>query len=86
MHQTGAGINQTINTKDVMVYPNPVSNTLYIMNQKAVNVEVYNLTGEIVAKYSNQNVINVSGFAQGTYLVKVTTDSKVITEKINIVH
>lgn len=77
--------NNNIVSKDLFIYPNPVSNTLYIVNQKAVSVEFYNLTGEIVAKYNNKNTIDVSGFAQGTYLVKVITDKKVITEKINII-
>jgi len=72
-------------TSNIAIYPNPVSNTMYVMNEKAVNVEIYNLQGQCVAKYFNENVINVADLAQGTYLVKVTTNNKVITQKINIV-
>lgn len=73
------------NIKDLQIYPNPVSNTIYVVNQKAKEVEIYNMTGAVVAKFSNQNVINVSNIATGTYFIKVVTDKKVITEKINIV-
>jgi hypothetical protein len=79
------GVNPLNLSNNVMVYPNPVSNTLYIMNEKAVNVEIYNLNGQCVAKYNNQNVINVAKLAQGTYMVKVVTNNNVITQKINIV-
>lgn len=79
------GVKQVNMTKDVFVYPNPTSNTLYVVNQKANVVEIYNLTGQVIATYNNLNVINVSNLSQGTYFVKVITDSKVITQKINIV-
>lgn len=81
----GTGIGHNNMTKDVFIYPNPTSNTLYVVNQKANTVEIYNLTGQVIATFNNQNVINVSNLSQGTYFVKVITDSKVITEKINIV-
>lgn len=78
--------NNALLSKDVFVYPNPVSNTLYVMNKTAKSVEIYNLAGQVVASYANQNVIDVTSLAKGEYLVKVVTESKVITEKINIVH
>lgn len=74
-----------VNTNLVSVFPNPANNRLYI-NAKNVNtVEIFNLTGARVANYGNQNTINISDLAQGTYLVKVITDNKVTTQKINIV-
>jgi len=79
-------VNSLFSSKNVVLYPNPVSETLYVVNEKAVHVEIYNLQGQCVAKYFNENVINVADLAQGTYLVKVVTDNKVITQKINIIH
>jgi len=81
----GTGVENVNMSKDVLIYPNPTSNTLYVVNQKANVVEIYNLTGQVIATFNNQNVINVSNLSQGTYFVRVITDSKVITEKINIV-
>ncbi len=79
------GINSNLLSKDLFVYPNPVSNTLYVMNKKAISVDIYNLSGQVVASYNNENVIDVTKLAQGSYLVKVVTADKTITEKINIV-
>ncbi len=74
------------NTQEVIsVYPNPAKDKLYVTSSKINTVEIYNLTGAKVASYGNQNVINISDLAQGTYLVKVITDNKVTTQKINIV-
>jgi hypothetical protein len=69
----------------VSVYPNPANNKLFITSNHIQTVEIFNLTGARVANYGNQNSINISGLAQGTYLVKVITDNKVTTQKINIV-
>lgn len=80
------GIKENYLSKDVFVYPNPVSNTLYVMNKIATSVEIYNLAGEVVASYKNQNIIDVTKLTQGTYLVKVVTAQKTITEKIEIIH
>ena len=82
-HQTS--VNPLFSSKNVVLYPNPVSETLYVVNEKAVDVEIYNLNGQMIAKYNNQNVINVANLAQGTYMVKVVTNNNVINQKINIV-
>lgn len=69
----------------VSVYPNPAKDKLFISSNHIQTVEIFNLTGARVANYGNQNSINISGLAQGTYLVKVITDNEVTTQKINIV-
>lgn len=80
-----SGVNEINETNIVSVFPNPANNTLYIDAKKINTVEIFNLTGAKVASYGNQNSINISDLAQGTYLVKVITDNKVTTKKINIV-
>jgi hypothetical protein len=55
------------------------------MNEKALNIQIFNLNGKCVAQYNNENVINVADLAQGTYMVKVVTNNHVTTQKINIV-
>lgn len=74
------------NSQEVIsVFPNPANDRLYIDAKNVNTVEIFNLTGARVASYGNQNTINISDLAQGTYLVKVITDNKVTTQKINIV-
>ena len=69
----------------VSVFPNPANDKLFVSSNHIQTVEIFNLTGAKVASYGNQNMIGISNLAQGTYLVKVITDNKVTTQKINIV-
>jgi hypothetical protein len=71
--------------KSVGIFPNPVNDILNIIAENIKSVEIYNNIGENVASYGNSHMINISDLSVGTYIVKVITDSKVITRKINIV-
>jgi trimeric autotransporter adhesin len=73
------------NAEVVSVFPNPANDKLFISANHIQTVEIFNLTGARVANYGNQNSINIADLAQGSYLVKVITDNKVTTQKINIV-
>lgn len=70
----------------VSVFPNPANDKLYITSNKIKSVEIFNILGGKVATYGNENIINVSDLSRGSYIVKVVTDTKVITKKINITH
>jgi hypothetical protein len=59
------------------VFPNPVSNTLYIESDSLINsIALYNITGTIVKDEIKLNVnttgIDVAHFSTGIYFVKVT--------------
>ena len=73
---------QTASIKDfreqgVLIYPNPVTNTLHIQSPLAseLTYQVYDLTGKALSTHhqSGQNhSIDVSGLAKGIYLLKAT--------------
>ena len=66
-----------LNSFEFAYYPNPVRDVLNINSQKAVqSVEVYNLTGQRVISESkvNQDQIDVSKLATGTYVFRVTLE------------
>jgi streptogramin lyase len=72
---------------EISVYPNPVSDYLYIENNKDVIIEtidLYDMTGRVVKKYTPSEVqndnISVSGLSSGNYILKINNTSK----KINI--
>jgi pectate lyase len=79
------GVVQNAETPKLALYPNPVTNNLYLSssNHKIENVMIYSLTGALVKSISN-NVenIDVSTLNAGSYLVKVTTDQGSFTQKI----
>jgi hypothetical protein len=79
------GVKEVATAENFNIFPNPANDKLHIAASNIQTVEIFNLTGARVASYGNQNIIGISNLAQGTYLVKVITDNKVTTQKINIV-
>jgi hypothetical protein len=70
----------TLNSEDfnafkpeISIYPNPVKNS-FAINQAVSSVEVYTITGQLVANYdsiSANQEINVENLGAGIYLVKI---------------
>jgi len=69
---------------DVLVYPNPASNQLFI--QTGLNLansvfNIYNLSGEMVLQQqinSKTDVINISCLISGVYIYKIEQNNKII--------
>ena len=69
------------NFVDLIVYPNPVQNILFIESQKQIeSVKIYNLHGQLVKEKASNNM-DVSNLATGLYFVKVTVDRHSIIKK-----
>ncbi|MHC0444217.1 pectate lyase family protein [Flavobacterium sp. 3-218] len=62
-------------TSDIILYPNPVSSTLYLSDpeQKVQKVLIYNISGNLVINSGNSQSIDTSGLIPGTYLAKIYT-------------
>lgn len=63
----------------VKVYPNPVSDLLYIESENIINgVRVYDISGKEIQNksvdFSNNTSINVSNLIDGTYFLQIYTD------------
>ena len=69
----------------VSVFPNPAKDKLTIETSEPVKMlEIYTINGSLVGKqrtYSDKIEINVEGFAIGTYMIRLTTDSTVLIRK-----
>lgn len=77
-----------INADQVAVYPNPSNGTFKIENVRGADVEVFNLMGQRVfsAVEVNENLsIDLSDLSEGTYVVRISGENTVKTQKINIV-
>lgn len=71
--------------KEIMVYPNPVSEMLYFQGFEVSKVQVFNAIGQIVMTIENANEINVSGWAKGMYVLRITTaDGKIFERKVSV--
>ncbi len=77
---------ESINTtENIIVYPNPATDQLFIVGAQVLHVELYNLLEQKITSYSKTNTIFIGNIAQGTYLVKIITNKGAITRKITIV-
>ncbi|WP_164879133.1 DUF5074 domain-containing protein [Flavobacterium cerinum] len=65
-----------VNKLTVSVYPNPVSEVLYVNTDKQAEVRIFDIAGRIVA---NENYtasgINVSALPAGTYFAEITVEN-----------
>jgi hypothetical protein len=83
---SGVGIKSISANNSISIFPNPTTGLLNI-NAVEVNssVDVYNVIGEKV--YSNtlvkgNNVVDLSGLANGAYFVKLNSNNQITTKKV----
>ncbi len=66
---------------DIHIYPNPVSDILYIEGDLSIqNITIFNTTGQLQYK-GKETVIPVSDWNKGTYFIKIETPEKALTKK-----
>lgn len=64
------------------IYPNPTHNTINIETSETIQkVEIFNLQGQKVLVAGNEKVIHVADLANGIYMLQLTTENGVKTEK-----
>jgi hypothetical protein len=81
------------NRNDIVVYPNPIINNKTITIQANINgvsdLQVVDLTGKLIFNTqvdfkNNSTEINLDGISNGTYLIKLKNQDKLLTKKISI--
>ncbi|MBL0736033.1 T9SS type A sorting domain-containing protein [Flavobacterium sp. GN10] len=72
---TETAAKESIETSQIILYPNPVSSTLYLSDpeQKVQKVLIYNISGNLVINSGNSQSIDTNGLIPGTYLAKIIT-------------
>jgi len=81
---------ENIKTEEVKLYPNPVSNTMKYELSTFDNsdkilfeiIDIFGRTFKTIEKNNNQGVIDFSGVNRGIYIVKITTNKKILTKII----
>lgn len=74
------------NTKELILFPVPATDDLSINADSIIRgIDIYDMQGRVVFSRSNYSgstaAINISNFPNGTYMIKVKTDQKSITDK-----
>ncbi len=82
----GASINELSNsTLQVLLYPNPVKDILYITPQEEITdmeVVIYDMLGRVLLQSKQQYEIPLQTLAKGLYLIKIATPLKVGVYKL----
>ena len=71
---------------NLLVYPNPANATLFIASNDLKQIEVYNMTGELVSTEFNTNRMEVSNLPNGLYVFRLTTSIGKTNKTIIIQH
>ena len=66
---------------DIIVYPNPTANIFTIETRLDIDVELYNIVGELI-KVDNIKRIDISDYPDGIYNLIITYDKIRITKKV----
>ena len=69
----------------ISVYPNPVNSILNIEVNNQIKIEkiqLFNIVGKLVKEEKEVNQLSVNQLVKGMYLLKITTDKGVLTQKI----
>lgn len=83
--QTLSIVNITNQEINIQIYPNPVSEFLFISTDQQIEmVTLFDLQGKQVFLAKNINQIEVSNYPTGMYFIKVKTTEGSITKKIII--
>jgi hypothetical protein len=80
-----------LSASGISIYPNPTSGKFTIDNGQLTikNIEITDITGKTIQSFSNFQIsefsnleIDLSGFESGIYLIKISTDTNIYTQKI----
>ncbi len=71
---------------NLLVYPNPANATLFIASNDLKQIEVYNMTGELVSAEFNTNRMEVSNLPNGLYVFRLTTSTGKTNKTVLIQH
>lgn len=70
-----------INTS-VTIFPNPAADIVYVAADDVKSIEVYSISGQLVAANAGEQSINVSNLATGNYIVKIATAKGAFSQKL----
>ena len=77
------GLNPKFAASSLAIYPNPVSNQLFISAENVQKIEIYNMLGTLVkTAIKDTESIDLTNLSSGNYLVKITTDQGSVTKKV----
>lgn len=75
------GVEQ-VNTKDLILYPNPTTGMIYFSQFHLMNIEVFAVDGRLVQTATNVSQLDMSGLVSGAYFVRCNIDNEIVTFRV----
>jgi hypothetical protein len=72
---TGAA---TITATEIRIYPNPAASVLSVESPVKVNITILSVDGKVLITKNAATSVDVSGLANGTYLVKIYDENNAL--------
>ena len=89
LKKSNVSIDFITNNNELSIYPNPVSNYLYVNSEYSINeLEIYSISGKLIKEESqltNSSFIDVSDFAEGQYFIRARGKNENYVSKFIIV-
>jgi uncharacterized protein (TIGR02145 family) len=85
VENNSASIATSIKSADIIFYPNPANEILYVENYNHANtlVQIFDLQGkQILIKHIDSGTVNISTLKNGVYLIKLTDSDHVLITKL----
>ncbi len=71
-----------VENNTVNIYPTPTNNTLNIEGNGIRNIQMFDAFGRMVLESATGGRYDISNFAKGVYIVRVTTENGISTKKV----
>ena len=82
--KTVTGLEEEAPANKILLHPIPANNTIYIDmgNQKLLEMTVTDLNGKQMTVHAKDTRLDISSLKQGYYILRITTDQGVFSQKI----
>ncbi len=83
---TNSGLaDPSLTASDIMVYPNPSRDVLYIHSSVKFHASLWSIAGNLLLEVNNENMITLKELASGLYLLKIKDQDGRLRQSIKVV-
>jgi hypothetical protein len=67
---------------EISIYPNPTDGIVYLKSDTPLDVEVYNIAGEMIIRKVGVSLVDLTNLSSGIYMLRIRTESTSVTRRI----
>ena len=75
-------VTKSIEISKIVIYPNPVKETIYLSNITETEYEIFDILGKSISKgKTSVNEISVNSLSKGIYILKIKNGENITNQK-----